>query len=209
MSFFSHLKRLKARRLEIAILDKEISSLYATKTQLSVEVEKLKNEAKNLKEKNKQANEFVSLTEQITTAKETLETLNADIEAETQTLSDLRKKHNIVLDYAYLSTALSDSIDKNIQELFKNYPNLKILEFSVIPSYSWIHVRDIKIAIDTQLTKFAITHNIDPDLYKTLMYRYNASWLEEYNKFIKSNTSVKYDSNYSSHFLDSFLVLID
>lgn len=209
MSFFSHLKRLRARRLEISILDREISSLYETKTKLSVEVERLRNEQNNLKEKIKQGNEFVSLTEKIATSKEALDSLNSEIESETKTLANLRKEHNLVLDYTALSANLADSLDKSIQELFKKYPNLKVQKFSILPTNSYILVRDIKIAIDAQLTKFAITHNIDPDLYKNLMYRYNASWLEEYNNFAKNNTSVKSNYNYSSQFLDSFLVLID
>lgn len=232
MLFFSHLRRVKARRLEIAELDKEISRLYATKSELEISVQKKESEFEilcskkeieicSLEDRIKKLNTFITLEEQIDKANQTLVLINTEVEEERNKLATLKNENSILHECVLanellkkISTDLQNSIDNNLKKLLDAYPNIKPGKLFILNCFNGfkdntIHFKDIEVAINTNLTKFAITHKIDPTLYKDLMYHFNDPWVKRFNELKGKYKSLNVKDYENDQLFNGFIVLVD
>lgn len=218
MLFFLHLKRMRERKNTISILDEEISSLQDKKTSLGIEVAKKNTELEELKKQISDISEFVTLKEQTLSATQTLETLSGEIEAQAATLEKLKAECGLADECILLADLnqklkkdLSDSIDTNLKKIFDNYPNVhaKKLNIKDFISFTSIDLPSVKGIIDSQLTKFALEHRIDPILYKELMYKFNSEWITKFNDFSKRYSSLNNTVIENFTLFKGFIVLVD
>lgn len=228
MSYFSHLKRVKAKRLEIAELDKEISKLYERKSSLELEVQKneseleiltLKKEAQ-LKELDK-IKSLLTLNEQVENANKTLTLLNTEVMEEKESLEKLKRENSILQDCILcdelskkFSVELHTTLDSTLQRLYSVYPKIKPTKLNILKEFNGfkddrIEFLDIEIAIENNLTKFAISHGIDPTLYKDLMYSFNSSWCKRFKQLKKAYTRLSIHDDENDQLFNGFIVLTD
>lgn len=232
MLFFSHLKRVKARRIEIAELDKEISRLYAKKSELELAVQKSeldlellvqKREAKidALEKREKKVVDFLTLDEQIEKSINTLASLDTEISSAKDQIENLKREHLIFqecINYEELrekyKVSLQESIDNNLKKLLDTYPNIKPRKLFILNCFNGftdntIHFKDIEVAINTNLTKFAIAHRIDPTLYKDLMYQLNDPWVKRFNELKGEYKSLNVKAYENDQLFNGFIILVD
>lgn len=218
MLFFSHFKRMRKRKNTILILDEEISSLQDKKTSLGIEVARENAKLEELKKQIATISEFVTLKEQTLTASQTLEDLNDKIATQSAILEDLKSECNLADECILLTDLnqklkkdLSDSIDSNLKKIFDNYPNVhaKKLNIGDFISFTSIDLPSVKGIIDSQLTKFALEHKIDPILYKELMYKFNSEWVTKFENFSKKYSSLNHNVIENFTLFEGFIVLVD
>lgn len=184
-------KLLNRRKQELLEIDSDLNSMRKTmeelnrkKTDLLLSIEQEKQKLEELTKKTKKLSDLERMEEVIAEKGETLRHLEANI--------DLK-------------------LDIAIQKLRRDYPNLKIKAFSIpLPSgyYSYyIKKSYFKSTLDSILIDFALKHNLDPNLYIEIMYRYNASWLETYENAPASLTVNGSDNKEYYYILkDSFIL---
>ena len=153
-------KLLNRRKQELLEADSELDSmrkkmeeLNHKKTDLLLSIEQEKQKLEELTEKTKKISDLEKLEEIITEKEDVLRHLEANI--------DLK-------------------LDAAIQKLRRDYPKLAVKSFSIpLPSggyYSYYVKKSFfKSSLNSTLVDFALNHNIDPNLYIEIMYRYNAS----------------------------------
>lgn len=209
MLFFLNLKRLKARRLKITELDKEISRLYEKKSELElkiqksdlefeIEIQKREASIRALDINKKELTDLITLNEQIDKATYTLASLNTEIE-------NAREKYK---------TILQESLDNNLKKLLNTFPSIKPAELNILTCFNGfknnvIYFNDIEVAINTNLKKFAIAHKIDPILYKDLMYHFNEPWIKRLNELKKKYESLNVKNYENDRLFNGFVVLVD
>lgn len=232
MLFFSHLKRVKARRLQIAELDKEIIRLYNRKSELDLDIQKKELELesfvrekedtiKYLEEKSGKISSFITIDEQIDNANLTLASINTEISEAKDELEKLKKSLSILqkcVNYEELrekyKNDLQESIDKTLKKLLDTYPNIKPTKLNILKCFSGfkknnIYFSDIELAINTNLTKFAISHKIDVNLYKDLMYYYNKPWVKRFEELKKEYTRLCIEDFENDQLFNGFVILVD
>lgn len=72
-----------------------------------------------------------------------------------------------------------------------------------------IKFKDIKLAIDSSLIAFALTHNLDPNFYKTTMYALNASWVDRYNELSSNYSDLNREAYENFSLFNDFIILVD
>ncbi len=232
MLFFSHLKRVKARRLQIAELDKEITRLYNRKSELDLNIQKKELELesfvrekedtiKYLEEKSGKISSFITIDEQIDNANLTLASINTEISEAKDELEKLKKLLSILqecVDYDKLrekyKNDLKDAIDKTLKKLLDTYPNIQPAKLNILDCFTGfydkkINFTDIELTVNTNLTKFAIEHRIDVNLYKDLMYNFNAPWVKRFNELKSKYEKLNVEAYENEQLFNGFIVLVD
>lgn len=184
MSFF--MNQTKKKYQEIEELNNEIISLHQKKSDIELEIQKIEFNLEKLKRQSKLANELISLEDSITQARKTLNAITSEIQSESKTF---------------------------FNELLEKYPNLKPSKFNVLihmnNSAPKIKFKDIKLAIDSSLIAFALTHNLDPNFYKITMYALNDSWVNRYNELASQFSDLNSDAYENYSLFNDFIILVD
>lgn len=188
-------KKIKKNEQIIIDLYDNIKSLQERKLELAIAIEKSTAEYDKILSKLKDGNDFFNIQEKIEVSNSSLDSLNEEIEKVQSELTKLeekirlkRQELELICDYETLREEIKrleehsiKLLDKKISEIKEKNPDIKLtcLDFS---NKNIQDTDSVLYAIDTELIKFAIDHDIDPIYYKKIMYAYNSNWFKEFEK---------------------------
>ncbi len=204
-----------------------LTDLMEKKSDLLVEIERLKAQitSKNetiseLDEKIANMKKLLTLDEAIKKMTETLVNLQNSIDREQIAIQKLREEHKITKEYIELKKDtdelqlnLSESIEKNFIKIFSVYPNVKPVHFNVLEALNnpsrLNTLETIMVAIDAQLTHFALSHHLKPETYKQIMFDYNKNWVALYDSYVDKYESLSITNTQNFSLFNDFIVLVD